>query len=301
MNHSSDILISVPNDSTGSFALGGGNPPTAISSSAPSALSAFAGINNNIQVVSTDFSQRIASTAENGSITTISADIHTMCNTLVSMCGNLSDMNQNICVLGSDMKELHRSTQQNTQNIEKLDSRMTAVESEVSTLRSTTVNQSINVHEVAERVRRSSNIILYNVAENSDGNGVDLVNIFSRLKDVDLTGVTTTRLGRPSSSSTVRRSSPHRPLLVTMKSNLAALNILKQRSLLPREISVTNDRTQQERSAIKAVRDSVAQHNLANPHNLMRLKFVNNEPTMVPLTQLSQAMETDRQDPHPEN
>lgn len=244
--------------------------------------------NNNATVI--DFEQQLTSNAENTTLLTIADDIRIMAR---SLTGLKNDLRDDFRALTADIASVRTLAENNASANTRVEARVNSIESDISHLKSFQMdwNPAVLINEAVDRTRREANVIFYNVPQDSVGDANNLSSIVSKLENVSLEGAELTRLGK--GTATDSRDAPPRPLLVHLNSRRAAINILKQREKLPRHISVSSDRTPAQRDAIKRVRAAVEAHNLQHPNQPMRLKFLNNEPTMVHL----QPHETSRSPP----
>ena len=133
--------------------------------------------------------------------------------------------------------------------------------------------------EFQDRISRSHNIILFKVPERTSPNPASDDELarqtLGKVKNLDLGHITARRLGKVVKNDSIR------PLLVSFKSPEEALCVLRNKKLLPTNISASADRTPGQRAMIKGVYDKVNAHNSSYPDNQKTVKFINGVLTIV--------------------
>ena len=177
--------------------------------------------------------------------------------------------------------QLERNNQSIIDRIDQLASQISviALEDRVVTVEKAQPNVNINVDsltfELQERIYRANNVIIYRVPKNRNISDYDaVVQLLVPIPGLDLTRVTVNRS---------RRSMGDEPrfIVVRLSSPQDALRVLRNRRLLPTGIDVTADRTLAQREQFRAVKREVEEHNIANPNNQKRIKYINGEPKAV--------------------
>lgn len=258
-------------------------PPSVSQSYVPLEPSAPSFQNNNSATVHVNPSLSLLNSSNNPqpvTLESLSGDIRQLTAVVFQMNAKLNHLSTNVHSLSANVQDLRvqmaglqRDSTTNAQAIATIEARMSNIE--------TNMKPSAVVTEVADRLKRALNVIFYNVPEDNTNDFDKIANILARFQDVNLTGVEIWRIGSRNMSD--HRATQHRPLVLRMLTQKDALSVLKQRDRLLHEISVSSDRTQSEREAIRAVKLAVDVHNSQNPNNQMRLKFIKNEPAMVPV------------------
>lgn len=141
--------------------------------------------------------------------------------------------------------------------------------------------------ELAERKKRSANVIMFGVGECQLLTGDDARDKEVRIKHDKsqvqqvLAGVTnfeapvaTIRLGKPN-----RNGSP-RPLKVIFANKKAAITVLKNSGKLPNNVSAKNYLTPYQREFLKKLRDDLEKR-IENGEPDLTIKYVNNTPKIV--------------------
>lgn len=131
--------------------------------------------------------------------------------------------------------------------------------------------------EIQERIRRSCNLFLYNVAEPSIGNADVrdvVVDLFKNINNLDVGKITARRI--PSKTSGIS------PILVGFSSREEVLRVIGAKKRLPSYVKLSVDRTRHQRETFKSVLDAVKEHNHSNPTNKLVVKYKNGIPTAVP-------------------
>lgn len=140
--------------------------------------------------------------------------------------------------------------------------------------------------ELAERKKRSANVIMFGVGEcrRQTGDAVrdkevcvehDKKQVLQALADIPESGspVAVIRLGKPGQTSS-------RPVKLIFSNKKAALNILKNSNKLRSGISAKNDLTPYQRDFLKKLREELKQR-IENGESDLTIKYINNTPKIV--------------------
>lgn len=131
--------------------------------------------------------------------------------------------------------------------------------------------------ELQDRLRRASNIMLYNLPTSNDGS--DLVRVkaaLSRIDNLNLDNISVRRF-----SKSTRMNAPP-PVLLRMSSTEEASRILRNWKLLPTGLNVSADRTTAQRNLYKKLKDEATVYNRAHPSgNKKFIKYVNGTPILA--------------------
>ena len=130
-------------------------------------------------------------------------------------------------------------------------------------------------HELTERMSRSLNVVVFNVADNNDLNS-DFEQVRNLLAQTGI-NVQNIRVRR------VGRSVNNRPraIIVTLSSRAEVLQVIRNRRTLPNGINVSEDRTREQRAFFSGLLRQVRAHNNENPSDPWRIKYENGVPKIV--------------------
>ena len=130
-------------------------------------------------------------------------------------------------------------------------------------------------NELQERLSRSTNILIFNLDE-ENGSETDFNRVLQILVNacVNNRNFQVRRIGR---------AARDRPcaLVVQISSRQEVLQVLRNRRAIPAHLSISEDRTRDQRASLNEMRRQIQEHNRAHPNNLWRIKYVNGAPTIV--------------------
>lgn len=140
------------------------------------------------------------------------------------------------------------------------------------------------IEEYTERIRRKSNLIIYNMPESREEDAAkrqadDSKRVEDILPTFNVTSsiTKTFRLGKRSS---VADSKP-RPLKIIFENSKAPLNILKRKHLYNGVERFSADKTAQERDHLKFLKSEVDRLNEADPSHRKTIKYVHGCPKII--------------------
>lgn len=141
--------------------------------------------------------------------------------------------------------------------------------------------------ELAERKKRSANVILFGIGECSRQTGdaardkevrvehdkSQVHQALAEIREVE-SPVAVIRLGKP------RQDSTPRPLKVIFPNKKAATNVLKNNKKLPSSVSAKNDLTPYQRDYLKSLREELNRRT-ENGEADLTIKYINNTPKII--------------------
>lgn len=195
--------------------------------------------------------------------------------------------------LADGLREIKQDLDRVTTKLEEFEPRLALVESEVLALKNNQVpNITENVEnifaECNDRIRRSKNIIIYNLPESNSATSVTvskandaklIENLLGHMRSqIQLCNTRHYRIGKKSKGKS-------RPLVLCMPSESEAVNIFKnfKGDDLPdnlKGISLSHDRTPRERKYLEQLRSTLKSRQDAGEKNLT-IKFINGIPSIV--------------------
>ena len=127
-----------------------------------------------------------------------------------------------------------------------------------------------------DRLQRSSNIIIYNLAPQSDTCDKDLVsNCLNNINNINIAEISVKRFKKQSPRSIVP------PIIATLSSNVDVKRILKNWKKYPKGIQITPDYTVCQRNLYKSLKEESVIYNRVHPDNQKVVKYINGNPTLI--------------------
>lgn len=193
-------------------------------------------------------------------------------------------------------------------DVSGLKDQLNRVTTELENLKSSTPRESVTnlsqiFVEIKEREMKSRNILIYNVIEDNlrisqDYSTLEDINkfnalvaardlsrakeILSTIPNVDLDEIQTRRLGKS-------RPNFCRPLRVILSCREDVITIMKNRNRVDSKYTVKTDLTKYQQKRIKELKEEL-ERSTAGGIQTMTIKFVNGEPSMIPLNRQPQFM-----------
>ena len=129
--------------------------------------------------------------------------------------------------------------------------------------------------EIQERMARLINLVVYNLLEVDENTDSDQTRVAEILRNSGIMNPNppARRVGRATNGRP-------RALIVTLFSRTEVLQVLRNLQALPRDISISEDRTKQEREIYNELRQQVQQHNNEHPNEPWHLKYVHGLSTL---------------------
>lgn len=133
-------------------------------------------------------------------------------------------------------------------------------------------------HEFQDRYSRRNNLIMYGLTtpDPTDRINTDLLKARDCLKginNIDLTKLSVMRIGKAVDNKP-------QPLLIKMASKTEVIRVLKNKKKLPKNITVSADKTASQRSQLKELWKVVDEYNRLN-NGKKTVKFISDTPTIV--------------------
>lgn len=130
--------------------------------------------------------------------------------------------------------------------------------------------------ELQDRLRRSQNLIIYDLPMSPDVSDLDMVkDILARVENINIQSIHVRRFTKPT-----RANSPP-PILITFSSAAEVGRVLRNWKLLAREIRVTADHTKSQRTQYNTLRREAERHKAAHPNNKKVVRYVNGVPNIL--------------------
>ena len=130
--------------------------------------------------------------------------------------------------------------------------------------------------ELQDRLYRSLNVLIYNLPASNDSTDVDKVKeYFKSISNINFDAISVKRFSKP----TLRHNVP--PILVRLSSSSEISRILKNKTLLPKDVEISLDRTTLQREQFNRLMATVDIDNKTNPSNLKFVKYIKDIPTIV--------------------
>lgn len=156
---------------------------------------------------------------------------------------------------------------------------------ELSKQHSNAVNLDMVINEIEDRKNRSRNVIMYGLPESSstspeDRKLHDKLSVSNTLASLPIQApeiVSSFRLGKPPSNGQPR------PLKVVLSNKHGAVTVLKNKSKLPKTISIQSDMTPYQRDQLKKLRDELADR-VDKGEKDLTIKYINKVPRIVSTT-----------------
>lgn len=129
--------------------------------------------------------------------------------------------------------------------------------------------------EITERVRRSANLVFYNVPEKGRSDQEIMQAIISRIPSMANLPfqIMVRRLGMQGPRA--------RPILVTFQNGMMARACLTGRRSLPQGVGVSEDRTPEQQAAFRQLAKRKQDHNAQHPDNPMVIMYRKGEPSLI--------------------
>lgn len=125
--------------------------------------------------------------------------------------------------------------------------------------------------ELQDRIRRSVNIMVYNLSPSVEQSDPDRVRAaLGRIENLNLSNISVRRFSKPT------RANAPPPVLVRMSSSEEASRVLRNWKLLPGGVNVTADRTKAQRDLYKKLKEEAVMYNRANPNSSRKVIKYNN-------------------------
>ena len=129
--------------------------------------------------------------------------------------------------------------------------------------------------EIQERFNRSRNIFLFGFPE-YDSDDMTERNIIAMLNNMNINSndIQIRRVGR------INAGRP-RLVIVTLHSRAEVLKVLRNCKALPPGVRANEDKTKTQRDQYNELKREVEEHNVNNPRELWRIKYINGSPKIV--------------------
>ena len=128
--------------------------------------------------------------------------------------------------------------------------------------------------EIMDRLERSSNIIIFNLAPRENILDKDLVsNLLSHIDNINTANIHIQRF--KNSSGEVQ------PILAKLSSKAEVDRVLRNWKKFPTGIQISADYTEQQRQHYKKLKDEAIKHNQAHPDNENIVRYINGNPTLI--------------------